>query len=284
MQILRHACIALLALAPLSAQQFDVASVKPTPANPSGAIFFFAATGGPGTADPTHIRWNSATLKSVLMTAYDVKNYQVSAPGWFDSERYDFAVTVPEGATKAEVGVMWQQLLAERFGLVLHHESREFQVDELVVARGGHKLKETEMAGPAPEGPPKVENGKLVGPGLVTFVFPGPGGARGELTAVAQGLSGLVTLLSNQLGHPVVDKTGLTGQYDFTLEFAVSLPGMQLPGAPPAAAAAQGLTPPDPALDLGSAVQQKLGLRLEKGKAPLDVIVVDKAEKVPTEN
>jgi len=264
------------------AQEFDAASVKPTPPNPRGAIFFGPARGGPGTADPTHITWPSATLKNVLMIAYDVKTYQVIVPGWMDTERYDFAVSVPEGATKAQVAVMWQKLLADRFGMVLHHETKEFQVDELVVSRGGHNLTETTETTVA-DGPPKVENGKLVGPGMVTFIFPGPGGATGRLTAVAQGLSGLVTMLSNQLGHPVVDKTGLTGRYDFTLEFAANLPGMQLPGGPPPPAT-QGLMPAEPPLDLGAAVQQKLGLRLEKGKALLDVIVVDRAEQVPTEN
>ena len=148
---------------------------------------------------------------------------------------------------------MWQKLLADRFGLVVHHESREFEVDELVVARGGHKLKPTATTEPIAEGPKRVENGKLVG----------------------QGLANLVPLLSSQLGHPVVDKTGLTGRYDFKVEFATKpYPGM--PAAP--------LTPSDPTLDLGAAVQQQLGLRLEKGQAPLDMIVVDRAEKVPTEN
>ena len=92
---------------------------------------------------------------------------------------------------------------------------------------------------------------------------------RGKI--LGRPLPNLATLLSNQLGHQVVDKTGLTGKYDFTVEFSPVLsPGLQ-PGL-------------DPSLDIGTAVQQTLGLRLEKGKGMLDVIVVDKAEKVPTEN
>ena len=77
------------------------------------------------------------------MTAYDVKAYQVSGPAWLDTERYDVAVKVRAGATKDQVKVMWQNLLAERFGVKVHHESKEFQVEELVIAKGGPKLKET---------------------------------------------------------------------------------------------------------------------------------------------
>lgn len=73
----------------------------------------------------------------MLISAYDVKAYQVSGPAWFGTERYDIAAKVPERATEEQVRVMWQNLLAERFGVMLHHESKEFQVEELVVAKGG---------------------------------------------------------------------------------------------------------------------------------------------------
>jgi uncharacterized protein (TIGR03435 family) len=235
--------------------------------------------GGPGTSDPTHITWANPTLKNVLQVAFDIKPYQVTAPGWFDTERYDFAVSVPEGATRPQVAAMWQKLLAERFGLVVHHESKEFQVDELVVGRGGHKLKQSAQT-TAVEGPPKVENGKLVGPGMIFMLRSGPNGVTAQLMAIGQGLTGMVSQLSVQLGHPVIDKTGLTGKYDFEVEFAPVTPaGFAAPAPAPG-----GLTPADPSLNLGAAVQQQLGLRLEKGKAMLDVIVVDNAEKVPTEN
>jgi uncharacterized protein (TIGR03435 family) len=256
-------------------QEFDVASVKAAPPIAPGVpVFFGPALGGPGTPDPTHIRWANVPLKSALVQAYDVRAYQITAPSLFDTERYDFAVTVPEGASKEQVGAMWRNLLKERFGMAVHLESREFPVDELVVARGGHKLQESTQTGPA-EPQPKFENGRLASAGMYTTMRAGPNGAMAELMAVGQGIAGLVRQLSNQLGHPVVDRTGLTGKYDFNVEFApVPYPGM------PAAL----FTPGDPTLDLGAAVQQQLGLRLEKGKAPLDVIVVDKAEKVPTEN
>ena len=101
------------------------------------------------------------------MTAYDVKPYQVSGPDWLDTERYDIAAKVPAGATKEQVNAMWQSLLAERFGVTLHHESKEFQVEELVIGRGGHKLKESaeDPAAPLPPGPPQMDkNGALTSP------------------------------------------------------------------------------------------------------------------------
>jgi uncharacterized protein (TIGR03435 family) len=106
--------------------------------------------------------------------------------------------------------------------------------------------------------------------------------------ARAQPISQLAVMLSNQLNRPVLDKTGLTGKYDFTLDYNVS--GLALPPPPPGqpgpgpAAAAPGDTASDPGRDLAGAVQQELGLRLVASKAKLDVVVIDKVEKVPTAN
>ena len=123
---------------------FEVASVKRTPPpEPNARVFFGPPRGGPGTSDPGQITWTNAALRNILMTAYDVQTYQITAPDWMNTERYDIVAKVPAGATKAQVNVMWQNLLKERFGMVLHHESKEFQVDELTVAKGGSKLKET---------------------------------------------------------------------------------------------------------------------------------------------
>ena len=106
---------------------FEVASVKrsaPVPA--SGGVFFGPPRGGPGTSDPEQITWTYATLKGLLMRAYDVKAYQVSGPAWLDTERYDVAAKVPVGVTKEQVERMWQNLLEERFGMTLHRELKEF--------------------------------------------------------------------------------------------------------------------------------------------------------------
>ena len=111
--------------------EFEVASVKPSPPpDPSGRVFFGPPRGGPGTRDPGQITWANATLLNVLTTAYNITTLQIVAPDWISNERYDLIAKVPAGATKERVAVMWQNLLKERFGMLLHHESREFQVDE----------------------------------------------------------------------------------------------------------------------------------------------------------
>jgi len=256
---------------------FEVASVKPAaiPSQGRGG----GRRGGPGTTDPGQITWNMPTLRVLLTTAYDLKNYQLIGPAWLDAEHYDIVAKVPAVTTKEQVNVMWQNLLRERFGVVVHHESKEFQVDELVVAKGGPKLKETTLDPNAPRavetGPPKLDkNGapEMNGPGTMMDVVMGPNGPVGHTVARAQPVSALATTLGNQLNHPVVDKTGLTGKYDFAIEFTPNLPG---------AAAGDASVPGS---NLAEAIQQQLGLRLVPGKAKLDVVVVDKAEKVPTDN
>jgi len=219
------------------------------------------------------------------MTAYDLKTYQVTGPAWMDTERYDVVVKVPVGATKEQVSVMWQNLLAERFGLKVHHEPKEFQVEELVIGRGGSKLKETaeDLTTLPPAGPPKFKDGVLSGPGMVTTIMMGSGRGTARAIAKAQPLSKLTAMMSAQLNRPVLDKTGLSGLYDFNIEFTIDTSGLPLPpGAPGPLPPAPGASDPGP--DLAAAVQQQLGLRLVAGKANLDVVVVDKADKIPTEN
>ncbi len=259
--------------------KFEVASVKPSaPVPPRGGVYFGPARGGPGTSDPIQITWSYARLKDVIMTAYDVKGYQVAGPAWLDSERYDIAAKAPPGATIEQVRAMWQDLLAERFAMQLHRISKEFQVDEMLIAKGGHKLKLTAVENPDAEGPPKMDNGVLTGPGLVVRITPGPNGLTAHCVARAQPLSKLTAMLGNQIDRPVLDKTGLTGRYDFDLDFTANLP--------PAAAAsdAPGTHPTEPGPDVAAAIQQQLGLRLVASKATLDVLVVDKAARVPTPN
>ncbi len=266
------------------AQTFEVASVKPSPpVKPGERVFYGPARGGPGTPDPGQITWTYARFFDLLMTAYDVKNYQISGPAWLESERYDVAVRVPAGATKEQVQVMWQNLLAERFGLMLHHEPREFRVDDLVIAKGGEKLKRSaeDAAGVMAGKPPELKDGQVSGPGMVVTIMPGANGATAHAYAKAVPMSRLTSFLGGPVNLPVLDKTGLDGYYDFTLEFEWALPGV----APPAAAGqGPGDVASDPGPNLDAALQQQLGLRLVGSKAKLDVIVIDKAEKVPTAN
>jgi uncharacterized protein (TIGR03435 family) len=275
--------------------EFDVASIKPTPANPNGFIVFGPQRGGPGTPDPTHINWTSAALRNVVMAAFDVKNYQVVGPDDLDQLRFDFAVGVPEGATKEQAAVMWRNLLLSRLGLKYHIEQREFNVDELRIGPKGHKLVENKDGAPTPPpdpaGPPKTDaNGRalLNEPALMMLMSPGPNGTTARTTGKAQPMSAFVQMISNQLGNPVVDKTGLTGKYDFFVEFSPSrgFGGVPLATGPGPAGAAPPIPtgPAEMSLELPQALEQQLGLRLVKTKGMLDVIVVEKINRVPKAN
>ena len=260
-------------------QTFEVASVKTAVIPTTGGVYFGPARGGPGTSDPEQITWSYATLMDMLMTAYDVKSFQLNGPSWISSERYNIVAKVPAKTTREQVNMMWQNLLAERFGVVLHRESKEFQVQELVVAAGGHKLKDTTVEDPNADGPPKMENGVLTGRGFVTMIRMGSGGPSAHTVAKAQNLARLTVLAGREVGRPVLDKTGLTGKYDFELEYTPTIPaGQMLP--PPGAS----LPEIEPAPSLAEALKKQLGLALVANKAKLDVLVIDKAERVPTAN
>jgi uncharacterized protein (TIGR03435 family) len=268
---------------------FEVASVKRTPPPEPGArVFYGPPRGGPGTADPGQITWSSAALRNMLMTAYDVQTYQVTAPDWMNTERYDIVAKVPAGATKAQVNGMWQNLLKERFGMVLHHESKDFQVDEMTIAKGGSKLKATEDPNIEPltpvAGPPRVNQDgvqQLNGSGAIVTIFPGANAATARM--VARGLlsSEIASRLAASVRRPVIDKTGLTGKYDFVLEFTPDLSGIPLPAG---FSTQDGNNATDPGSDIVAAVEKQLGLKLTSTKGKLDVIVVDHAEKIPTQN
>lgn len=254
------------------------------PVGANDRVFFGPPRGGPGTPDPAQITWSYATLMNLLLTAYDVKAYQISGPEWLPSQRYDIIAKVPAGATKEQVRMMWQNLLAERFGVVLHRESREFRVEELVIAKSGLKLKETaeDLSVPSLPGPPQLKDGALVSPGLVTTMYPGAI-RKAHSIARAQPITKLTEMLGNYLNRPVLDKTGLTARYDFTLDYTLTgLPPLPGQSTPDPAASSGDVSDSGP--DLVAAVQQQLGLALVRSRAKLDVLVIDKAEKLPIAN
>ena len=276
---------------------FEVASVRPSrPPQPGERVFFGPPRGGPGSSDPGQITWERAALRNVLMTAYSIQTFQITAPDWLSTERYDIVAKVAPGTTQEEVNRMWQSLLRERFGLVLHHDSKIFQVDELTVAKGGSKLKDTDLDPQAepftpvggPPGPDQNGLPKMNGSGAIVTIFPNGGAPRAQMAAKGLTSSDVAIRLGNILRRPVLDKTGLTGRYDFVLEFTPDLSGISLPPPPVAAGgpppAGFGDNASDPGSNLVSAVEKQLGLKLTSGKAMLDVIVVDHAEKIPTEN
>jgi uncharacterized protein (TIGR03435 family) len=288
---------------------FEVASVKPA-APITGNRIAVMTRGGPGTPDPGQITYTNVTVKNVLTQAYGVKSFQISGPGWLDSERYDIVAKLPRGATKAEFMVMLQNLLAERFKLTLHREKKDLPMYALVVGKNGPKLKESvddpaaPKAGGSADAPAATMVRVTVGRDGFPVLPPGSGGrgsmaimmmnGNARMTASGQSMAGLAEMLSNQMDLPVVDMTGLTGKYDFTLYFAPeALVGMRL-GAPPAPGPPPGeggggmpdASTPDAQSNpsLFTALQEELGLKLDQRKGPVDLLVIDHLEKAPVEN
>jgi uncharacterized protein (TIGR03435 family) len=244
--------------------------------------------GGPGTGDPGQITYTNVLLQSVMLKAYDIQPYQLSAPDWVTSKRYDIVAKIPPGTSPEQFSAMLRSLLAERFQMVVRHETKELQGFDLVAGRGGPKLKTSRDsdAGGAPvpfTEPPKRDTDGfpvLDRPGLVMME-----GVRGKavvvfLTARAQPVSALANIIKREFRLPVMDRSGLTGTYDFQLEFEPQPPGALPPMAGPD-------TVPDDVDDtapnLITAVQ-RLGLRLNSSKATVDVVVVERANPIPVEN
>jgi uncharacterized protein (TIGR03435 family) len=254
-----------LAIAPgISGQpRFEVASIRPAPPPVPGRGAPIVR-GGPGSSDPGLAAFENIDLFSLTTMAYGIRRYQLVAPDWMSTTRFNITARVPAGATTDDYRLMLQGLLTERFKLTLRHEQKEMQIAELVVAKNGPKLKESEPdpSAPVPDGlqPPSPRAGPP----------PGYHGAV-NLTLPKESMERFAALLSGLYDQPVIDGTGLTGLYDVTLHALVGSnpPSPDAPNAP---------------LPLIDAIQEQLGLKLMSKKAAVDVLVVDNMEKTPTEN
>jgi uncharacterized protein (TIGR03435 family) len=258
------------------------------------------------------------SLAELLPRAFRVQPYQISGPDWLSEQRFDIHATIPMGVSREQVPEMLQGLLAERFGMVAHRESRPLPVYDLTVGKDGSKLRAaTEEAGPLPE--PKADE-LVVGAGenqvrVSRSGGPNPANAGVRVTTgrsamdVKLGDNGmiqldvsrmtmpeLVQLLTSFSGRPVIDKTDLKGTYQVRLELPITelaslvrasgLGG--LVGAGGAGGLAGGASPANNATDPGGSsvfqAVEKMGLKLESKRSPVDVVVVDKIEKNPTAN
>ncbi len=285
---------------------FEVASVKPS-VPPTDGRLMVRMRGGPGSPDQGQITYTNTSLKQLIQAAYNVKGYQVSGPNWLDSERFDIAAKIPQGATKEQFQKMLQNLLAERFKLALHHETKDLPIYGLIVGKNGVKMKESVKEDPAVAAaaanapPPNMDGARVkvdangrpqMPPGMggkgAMMMMMSPNGM--QLTANGIKVGGLVEMLANQLGRPVTDETKLTADYDISLNFTPENMGAMMGGMPPpppsgdggahmAAASEAGGAP-----TLAVAVQEQLGLKLESKKGAVDMLVIDSMEKIPTEN
>jgi uncharacterized protein (TIGR03435 family) len=253
---------------------FEAASIKPAPP-PDGHGMRVGMQGGPGTSDPERVTFENFTLSALIGTAYDVKWYQMPGLDMLDANRFNITATLVPGATKEQFRLMLRNLLAERFQLAVHKEMREIPIYALTVAKNGPKLKKA-AADPQDDAAAKDDShpGARMAkdsdgfPILLKGMTMAITGNRARLGGPKQTIAWLTDQLSGQAQRPVLDQTGLTGEYEFTLSWA---PDANAPGS-------------DSLPDLFTAVQQQLGLKLESKKGPVEVIIVDHAEKTPSGN
>lgn len=200
----------------------------------------------------------NTTVRALIRFAYRVPDVQISGgPNWINTENYDIVATPGTNATPDQVQKMMQSLLAERFKLTFTRETKNLKAYVIVIAKSGSKLRES------------------------TTTEPGMTGGRGQAGAtrlIAKGVSiqQFAAALSPLLAYPVLDKTGLTGTYDFELEFT--------PFQMPPQVAGDDSPPPDlSGTSIFTALQEQLGLRLESRKEPVEIFTIQRAEKA-TEN
>lgn len=228
-----------------SPQQFEVAVIRPNLAGTSTGTSFNVFPGG-------RIRITNEPAKLLIRAAFQIQNAQVvGGPAWLDTDRYDIEAKTgrPEKLEPDQMGPLLQNLLRDRFGLQFHREMRELTVHALVVEKNqknGGKLKT-----------------KAEGEDSAMNTHTGPG--KSQLVGTAVSMEALAGYVGNRLGQIVVDKTGLSESYDFTLEWAPDE------------------NPDSPVPSLVTALREQLGLRLQSQKSPVEVLVIDSLQK-PSEN
>lgn len=237
---------------------FEVASVKPSAPDVAG-LFVQPQPGG-------SLRITGGTVKNLIAIAYNAREFAISGgPGWVNSDRFDIdaraahlSASENSPANAQQLRERLKSLLAERFQLAIHPESKEQNVYALFVGKSGPKLLEAEL-------------------GARSMIRKRGTSIIGE----AVGMQMFVLNLANSLDRPVLDKTGLAGKYDFKLEWSLDALNVS---SPIAATGAETPTAPEPnGPNLFAALQEQLGLRLEPQKAPVETLVIDHVAR-PSEN
>lgn len=276
-----------------AANTFEAAVIRPflegTPRVGSGC------DGGPGSRDPSRVTCEYVTLRMLLVQAYQMKAQEIVGPGWLDAARFNVTATVPSGATREELAIMFRNLLAERFKVVAHREKKLLPGYAITVAKGGLKAPAASTAPVAADAGETTRGKLLIGrdgfpvlrrsvtaAGPIILYRQGRARLQASETTIAQ----LAEALSRQLGSVVVDEAGLDGKYEITLYWT---PDQGEPGARPQQVSGTGaesgaLDSATPEPNIFMAMDQQLGLRLTPKQLPREVIVIDRAERVPTEN
>jgi uncharacterized protein (TIGR03435 family) len=260
--VLRYSIIALMLASSALAVQFDVASIKPTKAN--GGTTFGVGNGGGG--------GRNVTLKTLIGLAWRLQEFQISGgPAWVGSDRFDIEAKAEDrNADPDQLRLMLQSLLADRFQLKYHRETKESSVYALVVGKDGLKMKPSadqitpEVNGPAPRGAGPNHGAIRIG--------------AGSLIGNAVTLPLFIRFLSQRLDRTIVDKTNLTGRFDIRLQWTPSA------GENPLSPGGDALPPADSSgPSIFSAIQEQLGLKLESARGPVEMFVIDQVAK-PSEN
>jgi len=224
--------------------EFDVASVKRS--QPAMGARVSAST----KFSSGRFTCSNLALHYLIAQAYRVQDYQVSGPDWMTTELYDVIATMPPATDADDVLLMLQRLLAERFRLTLHRETKELPVYGLIPGKNGPKLKQVDRS---------FSGGGLNSPG--------------HLILPSVNMEGLATILSRRMDRPVLDMTGMRGYFEVSLEWTPD--GYRI--TPPVDGASAGTS-------IFTAIQEQSGLKLEARKAPIEMIIVDHVEKVPAGN
>lgn len=255
--------------------EFEVASIKPAAPDARGMFIRPGPGGG--------LSITNMPLKEMIVIAYRIQPFQISGgPAWLDSAHYDITAKPEKRAKFDELQLMLQALLADRFQLKIHRETKELTVYALVMARKdgklGPQLTESKEGGCTPidpsKPPPPPEPGKppVLGCGGMMM-------SPRRLTAASIPVANMIPMLSRFLDRTVIDKTGLTGNFDISLEWTPDeTQALQLPPDAPKPPPSDATGP-----SIFTALQEQLGLKLESQKGPVEVFVIDRAEK-PSEN
>ncbi len=272
----------LILLAICQAQTFEVATVKLS--SPGARI---NSAGGPGTSDPARYTCTSCPLLFLVRTAYNLPPEQIKYPSWFETETYDVAARIPARTTKEQFDRMLAGLLAERLKMVVHRQSKEVRGYNLVVGKGGVRMKPNSdslrpVAGALPKGslsrdaegfpvlPAGIE-GPLIAPRV-------EGSNTVAYYRANQSMDKLAQFLTKALKKPVSDATGLSGRYEVFLTVEVGAGDATLNGVPIA-----GQTPQSPDRGIEASLA-RLGLGIVAARTTLQTLVVDRAERRPAAN
>ena len=278
---------------PAQAPSFEVASIKPADTSARGLRF----SGGPGTDSPGQLVIRNYPLDRIIARAFDKTHpWEIVIPDSVPTDRYDIVAKAPPGVTREQFSVMIQNLLAERFGLVAHREIREIPVYELVVAKNGPRLtvvNKPPVADQSGQSPrprldvnslPKDKDGWPILPPDAVGTFAASVPPYRRTMYRAQPFSALLEYLRFVLDRSVVDKTALSGIYNYDLNvLSLELPAANTDMSP--AERTQALRDADSQVipNLLAGVE-RLGLKVISVKGPVEVVVIDKVNKKPTEN